>query len=208
LTETTHDAEAYRHLTETLDKHRNNREAWTRAAHLFRFRRIQLGRGYANRRRFAAERDINYKLVSDVEHAGTSGRMNFTPEVVIDDLAPAYQITPWSVAGALEGGALVPLPGTPALSPAAPPPPVGPDLELPAQAHLREIAARLEMLREAGITRPSGRQVFPAGGPDAADWDAFTAEGWEPAEAAAMVAAVRVRAETARRAGQQEQGAV
>jgi hypothetical protein len=203
------DLPAIRRLTEALEAHRGDAAAYRRLAGQLRARRIALDPRYGNRALFVRERGepvgLNAKYAFDLESdkGSTYGREGFKPGKMLA-AAQAYAVTPASVAAVLDGtGDLAALAGA---APAAPGPqlPVAPHLEAPAREHLREIAGRLEVLRAAGITGPSGRQVFPAGGPDAADWDTFTAEGFTPAEAAAMIAAVRVRAAAAL----QEHGAI
>jgi hypothetical protein len=194
-------------LTTVLEAHRGDMLAYRRLAAALRERRATLDPRYGKRSVFVRERceplGLNSKYIYDLEAQGGSGygRQGFGPDRM-PAVAAAYAVTLDSITAVLDGaGALTAAP------PAADPGvqlPVAPHLEAPAREHLREIAGRLEVLRAAGITGPSGRQVFPAGGPDAADWDTFTAEGFTPAEAAAMIAAVRVRAAAA----VQEHGAI
>jgi hypothetical protein len=105
LTTTAWNAEAYRQLKQTLKEHWGDKQAWGRVGGLLEVHRRYV-LGYENRRAFARERRINYKTTGDVE---TAYRANFGLGIVVDEIAPAYGVTPESIGYALDGGQLVPL---------------------------------------------------------------------------------------------------
>lgn len=106
------DARAYERLNAVLAAHRGDREAWLRVGTLLRLRRQMLNPDWSNAHVFAETQEINYKLVGDLEKANRKPAGNYTLETVVRKIAPAYQVTWLSIADALEGGDLVPLPGT------------------------------------------------------------------------------------------------
>lgn len=112
-TTTGDDARALEMLNAVLASRRGDTEAWLRVGTLLRLRRQILNPEWANAREFAKATGINYKLVGDVETAGRDPVGNFTLDTVVRKISPAYQVTWLSIADALGGGDLVPLPGTP-----------------------------------------------------------------------------------------------
>jgi hypothetical protein len=210
--------EAYRQLRQTLQEHRGDKEAWGRAGGLLAVhRRFTLG--HKTRRALAKATGINYKTASDVE---TAYRTNFGLEIVVDEIAPAYGVTPESIGHALEGGQLVPLGDSPAQAghPAPPPPAdtpptpaalllaLGPEMAARAQPYAREINRELrrwtaEYAQEHpgvpfdDIPLPPGKDLFGDGTYEAQSWDLHSAELPED-ELVGLIAALRARAAAAR----------
>jgi hypothetical protein len=79
---------------------------WVRLGKLLVRQRIELDPRYVNRQLFANERCIGYRTVGDIER----GRRSNYEEATIAAVETAYAVTPGSVAGALAGGELTPLP--------------------------------------------------------------------------------------------------
>ena len=95
---------------------------WKRLGELLVRRRIELDPRYSNRRLFADESGLNYRIVSDVER----GRRDNYENQTIAAVEVAYRVLPGSVARVVAGGepALQPVP-----APAgAPPPDARPDV--------------------------------------------------------------------------------
>jgi len=82
-------------------------------------RRIELDPRYSNRQLFASERGLNYRTVSDIER----GRRDNYEDATVTAVEVAYAVTAGSVARALGGGGLEPLPAPGAARTAAPRPP-------------------------------------------------------------------------------------
>jgi hypothetical protein len=139
--------------------------AWRLLGQLLQLRRAELG--YRRRPAFTKDRDINIRLVTDIENAY---RPNTFLNPTLRDVAQAYAVTWESLAGVLAGTAEK-------LEPAPPPSPV---TQLPpvtgAQRrgsdypYFTAIERRLRELAGQGITDPSGIQVFGPGR-DAETWD-------------------------------------
>lgn len=79
---------------------------WKRLGDLLVRRRIEMDPRYSVRQLFAAERGINYRTVSDIER----GRRDNYEDTTLTAVEVAYGVTPGSVAAALDGGPLEPLP--------------------------------------------------------------------------------------------------
>jgi hypothetical protein len=90
-----------------------DRTAWERLGRLLSERRTQISPRYANRRAFAADREMNWRTLHDIEQAK---RDNFGP-ATMRAFETAYMLAPGSLARTLADGDLEPLP------PAAPPEP-------------------------------------------------------------------------------------
>lgn len=91
---------------------------WKRLGELLVRRRIELDPRYSVRQLFAAERGINYRTVSDIER----GRRDNYEDGTLAAVEVAYGVTRGSVAAALNGGSLEPLPPA-TLTPVPPAPP-------------------------------------------------------------------------------------
>jgi hypothetical protein len=209
LATTAGDAEARRQLMQTLQEHRGDKEAWGRAGALLEVhRRFTLG--YETRRALARATGINYKTASDVE---TAYRANFGLGIVVDEIAPAYDVTPESIGDALEGGQLVPLGSSPAQAGGTPLAPaallaLGPELAARAVPYASEINRELrrwtaEYARKNPdvpfdeIPLPAGEDLFGEGTHDAESWDLHATE-LSPDELVGLIAALRAHAAAAR----------
>ncbi len=178
-----------------------SQRAWTRLGELLAERREELDARYYSRAVFAEERGINLKLAQDIE---TSARRNFTPPTLQDVIARAYGVTYASIRAVLDehpGSDLEAAPrtplrrGAPARPAAAPPAPPLAEEDLPAaMAILQEIHATLGRLRDEGVFRPAGEQVFGEGSPDAYPWDWLLAKGFDVPEVAGAVAVIKASA--------------
>jgi len=151
--------------------------AWRRLGELLQRRRAELG--YRYRPAFTAERDINIRLVTDIENAH---RPNTFSIGALQHIARAYAVTYESVTAVLHGGAdgLDPAAAASPPAPLAPGPPGLP----PSMADAARVAAarpwsdriqeRLRDLAARGVTSPSGADVFPGRPDDARAWDALS----------------------------------
>jgi hypothetical protein len=111
-----------------------DRTAWERLGRMLAERRTQISPRYANRRAFAADREMNWRTLHDIEHAK---RTNFKPETM-RAFEAAYLLVPGSLDRALDGGGLEPLPAAPV--------PLRPAPEAPSVTHgspAEEILANL-----------------------------------------------------------------
>jgi hypothetical protein len=140
-------------------------EAWKRLGELLQLRRAELG--YKRRPAFTKDRGINIRLVTDIENAY---RPNTFLTPTLREIAQAYAVTYDSVVAVVFGhdDELIPE------DPAAPPSelPEGVEARSPAaQDYADQIWGRLLDLADRGITRPSGRQLFPDSPADARTWD-------------------------------------
>jgi len=81
-----------------------DRTAWERLGRLLAERRSQISPRYRNRRAFAAEREMNWRTLHDVELAK---RDNFTP-ATMSAFESAYMLAPGSLERTLAGGDLEP----------------------------------------------------------------------------------------------------
>lgn len=89
---------------------------WKRLGEQLVRRRIELDPRYSNRQLFAAERGVNYRVVSDVER----GRRDNYEDGTVTALEVAYAVAPGSIGRALAGGGLDPLPAPAPPEPGAP----------------------------------------------------------------------------------------
>jgi hypothetical protein len=94
-----------------------DRTARERLGRLLAGRRAQISPRYANRRAFAADREMNWRTLHDIELAK---RDNFRPETM-RAFESAYMLVPGSLDRTLAGGELEPLPPAVAAPPPAPP---------------------------------------------------------------------------------------
>ena len=83
--------------------------AQTDQGNLLRYRRIQLNPAWRDRKTFAAEHHLTYRVINDLENAN---RSNFEP-ATIAGAEVAYRLAPGSLRRTLAGGPLEPAP-TPA----------------------------------------------------------------------------------------------
>lgn len=79
---------------------------WKRLGELLVRRRIELDPRYSNRKLFARERGLNYRIVTDLEH-GIRGNYE---DGTITAAEVAYRVAPGSLRRALAGGGLEALP--------------------------------------------------------------------------------------------------
>jgi hypothetical protein len=77
-------------------------EAWTRLGDLLLGRRVQLDVRYRNRRTFAAEVGLDYRVLYDIESAR---RTNFS-DTTKRAIEQAYQLKPGNIDQVLKGGGL------------------------------------------------------------------------------------------------------
>lgn len=150
--------------------------AWQQLGDALIRRRVGWQPRYRNRRTFCEAREIDYRLVFDIER---HKRANFGRATILD-IARAYAVTPESIDATLAGGALEPVPESAAVKlpvtpsgmlPAAVPPP-----RSPAAGDDDEAAVRAEVERCPWGT--PGAVIFPSGIPgvvteDAQRWDAL-----------------------------------
>lgn len=208
------DPDTYTRLEDALEAHQGDTEAYGRLGRLFRTRRRQLPPRYAgdrNRNRLARERLAPLLASANPERAAMQLLYELETGTVIGQrkgfsaaymllFARTYQVTPESVADALDGGELIPA-GEPqtaaAQAPAAPPRtgrpgdgdfPLPPDTEREFGADMRpheqvitasaEVAARAYGvdLGEPGA-RLEGGWVFPHDVHAARAWDNLTSRG-------------------------------
>jgi hypothetical protein len=111
---------------------------WKRTGESLVRRRIELDPRYANRRLFAAERGLNYRIITDLEHGR---RGNYEPST-LTAAEVAYGLAAGSIARSAAGGELEPLPVTAPPEPPAsryPPAPAAWDAGDPRD----DVAARL-----------------------------------------------------------------
>jgi hypothetical protein len=134
---------------------------WARVGGQLSHRRVEIDPRYRNRRLFAEERGVNWRLLHDLERAK---RTNFEPET-LTAFEVAYSLVRGSFTRSLAGGELEPLPvegqppagaGSPPLSPVADD--VDPEALAPFIAGVwREVGAAVaEHHRED----PAGAQIF------------------------------------------------
>jgi hypothetical protein len=161
--------------------------------------------GYQARARFADDRDVNIRLVQDLEknyRPGTYTRWK------LQDAAQAYKVTYESVLAFLHGQAdtLAPAKAGPAEEPvpidprALPPSPFDPDKTEADRPYALAIWDRyLDLPRR--VTDPSGEQMFPGSPDDARAWDSVTAAYGIPARDLVWVIADLRRRAATRNAG-------
>lgn len=80
---------------------------WNRLGELLKRRRVLVDRRYRKRELFAEERNVNLRLVSDIE---TARRANFTLASLLD-LEDAYELAQGNIEEILAGGELRPRDG-------------------------------------------------------------------------------------------------
>ena len=156
--------------------------AWKPLGDALLQRRIDLR--YPNRRKFCDDRQIDYRLIYDIE---TTRRSNYGRATMLD-IARAYAVTPESMEHALRGGALEPLPGplTPAPEPEAQPEPPD-DVRIPADmaAMMQDTALRATIPGvRADVTaalarnpQATGRDIFPSETLAPQIWDVLRGSG-------------------------------
>jgi len=143
---------------------------------LLRLRRAALG--YRHVPAFVRDRDINTRMVGDIEH----GRRDTYTFPSLTDVARAYDVTYDSMMDVVWSGAGELVPATPATVPAAlnrltdgqdgwQPPIADPVRRAAAAPYAAPILDRLLELADAGILDPTGAQVFPDSPGDARAWD-------------------------------------
>jgi transcriptional regulator with XRE-family HTH domain len=167
---------------------------------LLRLRRAAIG--YRHVPAFVRARDINTRMVGDIEH----GRRDTYTFPTLEDIAAAYRVTYESMMAVVwsDAGELVPeeeapaeeVPAAPAALPVTGEPPgwMASEQER-AEAnrpYADEITGRLKLLRAQGIPSPSGEQVFPDSADDARIWDKY--DDWEPRDRVWFVADLQRRA--------------
>lgn len=161
--------------------------AWRRLGELLQLRRAELG--YPRRPAFTREREINIRLVTDIENAY---RPNTFLTPTLREIARGYAVTYDSMVAVLLGhdDGLVPAP------PEAPwqPPIAEPGRRDADRAYADRIYERLLDLAGRGIRNPPGDQLFAPGSPDAKTWDG-TAGRMETRERVWLVADLQRRAE-------------
>jgi hypothetical protein len=89
-----------------------DQDARIRLGQLLTGRRAQISARYKNRREFAADTGLNWRLLYDVEQAK---RDNFRPET-LRAFESAYHLAPGSIDRVLAGGDLEPLPDAPRIA--------------------------------------------------------------------------------------------
>lgn len=160
--------------------------SWARLGEHLARRRAEIDPRYRNRTLFAQERNVNWRLVHDIERAK---RTDFRPET-LSVLEGAYELAPGAISRFLASGDLeAPLAGSeprPVITvlPAAavlPPSQAAEDLWSPevraaAEPYALKVAFRLLALRSQGIENPDGAQMF--GGWQGWD-DSRAAEWWD-----------------------------
>lgn len=147
--------------------------AWQRLGELLQLRRAELG--YRRRPAFTRDRDINIRLVTDIENAY---RPNTFLNPTLREIAEAYLVTYESVTGVLSGAAGSLVPASPAVPLAVGPgdPPMTDPARAAADApYADRIWQQLLRLAAAGVPDPSGAQLFPDAPDDAQAWDGIGA---------------------------------
>jgi hypothetical protein len=168
---------------------------------LLRLRRAALG--YRHVPAFVRDRHINTRMVGDIEHGR---RDTYTYPSLHDDVARAYDVTydsmmavVWSGAGELIPAApadpaeLTPVTAAPlAAGPEGWQPPIADPARRAADApYAAPILDRLLELTAAGVTDPSGAQMFGEGTADAKSWDGHGAWVRAPRDRAWFIADIR-----------------
>jgi hypothetical protein len=152
---------------------------------LLRLRRAAIG--YRHVPAFVRDRDINTRMVGDIEHGR---RDTYTLPTLKDDIAPAYEVTyesmmavVWSDAGELAPAAAVPPPDEDT-------PPMTPERAAATRPWFDEINERRVALAARGVTNPSGAQMFPDAPADAKAWDGI-GDRWSVGDRVWFIAEVR-----------------
>jgi len=143
--------------------------AWKRLGELLQLRRAELG--YKRRPAFTRDRDINIRLVTDIENAY---RPNTFLTPTLREIAQAYAVTYDSVVAVISGhdAGLIPAEDRPAEVTPPPYPQARGEADRP---WFDEINERRVALALRGITAPSGAQMFPDCPDDAKAWDGIGA---------------------------------
>ena len=147
---------------------------WARLGKLLIQRRAQLDPRYMNRRLFADDRGLDYRLVADIERAR---RQNFE-ESTLAAIEVAYAWAPDSILRVLADGDPMPLPDEPAVPAAAPEP------------EPEAAAGNAEDIGDAVVTVLRARQGEPGVWADLRDYlagaglfnDAAEAGAWPPGD--------------------------
>ena len=129
-------------------------DRWQRLGELLQLRRGELG--YRRRPAFTRERDINIRLVTDIENAY---RPNTFLTPTLREIAQAYAVTYESLIAVLNGKEEL-TPAPPAAAPGLPPPPQS---ELVRDDAVRPYAdplwVKLIELRDQGVIDPDGARL-------------------------------------------------
>jgi hypothetical protein len=175
-------------------------DRWRLLGELLQLRRSELG--YRRRPAFTKDRDINIRLVADIENAY---RPNTFLNPTLQEIAQAYQVTYDSIVAVLgeKTGRLTPVlpavpqaagPGSALMDADRPPPPMLNEARIAAdRPYYERIMGRVDLLRGQGIADPAGTQVFPDSPVDGKDWDDAAAR-WDISDRAWMIADLQRRA--------------
>jgi len=144
--------------------------AWRRLGELLQLRRAELG--YKRRPGFTRDRDINIRLVTDIENAY---RPNTFLTATLREISQAYAVTYGSVTAVLAGTASMLEPAAPARTVTRLPPMTDAARIASARPYADAINRQLRELAAQGLTDPPGARVFPASPADARTWDGIGA---------------------------------
>jgi hypothetical protein len=144
--------------------------AWRRLGELLQLRRAELG--YKRRPGFTRDRDINIRLVTDIENAY---RPNTFLTATLREISQAYAVTYESLTAVLAGTADALDPAAPLASVTELPPMTSGARIASDRPYFDEINERRVALAARGITDPSGAQLFPGSPDDAKTWDGIGA---------------------------------
>lgn len=144
--------------------------AWQRLGELLQLRRAELG--YKRRPGFTRDRDINIRLVTDIENAY---RPNTFLNATLREISQAYAVTYDSLTAVLAGSADALEPAAPLASVTELPPMTSGARIASDRPYFDEINERRVALAARGITDPSGVQLFPGSPDDAKTWDGIGA---------------------------------
>lgn len=157
------------------------RQDWDRLGAALVERRIQIDPRYKNRRLFAREVGLNWRLLFDVE---AHKRTNFEAETLMA-IARAYRVTYPSLLDTLHGGSLQPSRGDEgAQEPETAPEPAGTGavmnasvaaIDILLRPTLKEVQAEVDIAKRRAAMRgpeayPAGREIFS---------DPIEAEAWD-----------------------------
>jgi hypothetical protein len=134
---------------------RGSEAAWRRLGELLQLRRAELG--YKRRPGFTRDRDINIRLVTDIENAY---RPNTFLTPTLREIAQAYAVTYDSLAAVLAGTASTLEPAAPAAPVTRLPPMTGAARIASDRDYYKKINERRVDLAARGITDPSGTEMF------------------------------------------------
>ena len=170
--------------------------AWKRLGELLQLRRAELG--YRRRPAFTRERDINIRLVTDIENAY---RPNTFLTPTLREIAQAYAVTYDSIVAVVLGHddelipAVLPVSGEPpgrmaAADPLAlPPAPFGDPAREAADRPYALAIWKSFLDTPRGTADPSGRQMFPGDADAAGTWDKYA--DWEIGDRVWLIADLR-----------------